>query len=216
MADHRHGPSAVDIAGDEVAVDQVLHSLPDFGDGERIQLALARGGGVEDQGKGRRRRLDDAHTFGAREILRPGGLETVEVEVHLVLGDLDRGLIDVECGENQSIGGRSRAAGLLGRGSGNSGAAADTWDGGRQSQTGGALHEATARDSARRDIVIRGMFLRHDRTSGGAAAAPRVHLTELRSFPRQGLPPPRGLPRRRLSRHGCPRVPARSNRTRTR
>src|SRR5215213_1884826 len=98
VANHRHGATAINIAGDELAIDQVLHGLPNLRNRERVQLALTRGSGVEDQGKGRRRRLDDTHTLGAGEVLRPGGLEAIEVEVHLVLGDLNRGLINIECG----------------------------------------------------------------------------------------------------------------------
>src|SRR5215207_8394502 len=133
VADHWHGATTVNITGDELAVDQILHGLADLGDGKWIQLALTRGSGVEDQGKGRCGRLDDTHILGASKLLRPGRFEAVEVEVHLVLGNFDWGLIDVERGENQSIGGRSGPAGLLGPGTGYGGEAADTWDGGRQS-----------------------------------------------------------------------------------
>src|SRR5215207_7367594 len=133
VANHRHGATAVDIAGDELAVDQIRHGLADLRDGKRIQLSLTRGSGVEDQGEGRGGSLDDAHTLGGGKLLCPSGFEAVEVEVHLVLGDLDWGLIHVERGENQSISGRSGAARLLGRGTGYGGEATDTRDGGRQS-----------------------------------------------------------------------------------
>ncbi len=199
VADHGHGTTAVDIAGDEVPVDEVLHGLPNLADGERVQLSLARGGGVEDQGKGGRRRLDDAHTLGAGELLGPGGLETVEVEVHLVLGDLDRRLIDVERGENQPVGGGSGTAGFLRRGTGNSGAAADVSDGGRQPQAGGALHEATARDTARRGIGIREIvsssWLDLRRRGRGAAGSP--HGTSF--VPATGVAAPTRGRRHRIS-----------------
>ena len=201
MADHGHGATAVDVAGDELAVDQVLHGPPDLGDGERVQLALTRGSGVEDQGKGRCWRLDDAHTLGAGELLRPRGLEAVEVEVHLVLGDLDRGLIDVERGENQPLGGGTRTAGLLGRGTGNGGEAADTAGTAAANPRPAAPCTRRRREIlARRDIGMRDMFLRHGWTSGGAASAPLVHLTGPRSSPPRGLPPPRELPRRHQRR----------------
>ena len=93
---HRHGAALVDGIGDEVAIDQELHRLAQGGDAERVEVTFRGRGRVEDQGEGRRWRLDQADIGGVDERVGPCRLQTEEVEVHVVVLDVERSLILVE------------------------------------------------------------------------------------------------------------------------